>query len=82
LIWRVAYFGEYPKFDPDQTLVSDIVYAFRMPAFLFTCPITRAKVQDWSDDDLSEDRYSEIVCKACNRLHYVNPATVLGQRGE
>jgi hypothetical protein len=56
-----------------------------MPAFLFTCPITRVRVQDWSDaDDLPEDQYDEVACKACNSVHFVNPKTgrVLGQRDE
>jgi hypothetical protein len=56
-----------------------------MGAFLFTCPITQLKVQDWStDDDPPEDRYDEFVCNACAGLHYVNPKTgkVLGEESE
>jgi hypothetical protein len=54
-------------------------------AFLFTCPITRFKVQDWSDhDDPLDDRYEEVVCNACAGFHYVNPKTgkVLGEESE
>jgi len=57
----------------------------QMPPFLFICPTTRAKVQDWSDDDdLREDQYDEVSCKACGALHFVNPKTgkVMGERDE
>jgi hypothetical protein len=56
-----------------------------MAAFLFTCPVTQFRVQDWSDDDDSaEDRYEGIDCPACARVHFVNPKTgeVLGEGNE
>jgi hypothetical protein len=56
-----------------------------MPPFLFTCPTTRAKVQDWSDDDdLREDQYDEVVCKACGGVHFIDPKTgkVMGEPEE
>jgi hypothetical protein len=56
-----------------------------MGAFLFTCPVTRFKVQHWSDDDdPPEDQYDGVECKACLGLHFVDPKTgkVLGEESE
>ena len=52
-----------------------------MAALLFTCPITRMKVQHWLDDDedVSEDDYEGVTCQACTAVHFVNPeGQVLG----
>ena len=52
-----------------------------MAALLFTCPITRMKVQHWLDDDedVPEDDYEGITCQACAGVHFVNPkGKVLG----
>jgi hypothetical protein len=57
----------------------------QMPPFVFTCPTTQAKVQDWSDgDDTPADQYDAVVCKACGALHFVNRKTgkVMGEREE
>ena len=45
-----------------------------MAALLFTCPITRMKVQHWLDDDedVSEDDYEGVTCQACAGVHFVN----------
>ena len=44
-----------------------------MAALLFTCPITRMRVQHWLDDEnASEDDYEEIACHACGSVHFVN----------
>ena len=56
-----------------------------MAALLFTCPVTRMKVQHWLDDDrdASEDDYEEITCQACGSVHFVNwKGKVLGGDGE
>ena len=62
-----------------------IAYEAHMAAFVFTCPITKLKVQDWSDDDdPPEDQYDERACAACAGVHFVNPKTgkVLGEQNE
>ena len=54
-------------------------------AFLFTCPVTGFRVQDWSDDDDPSDKqYQGIDCPACTNVHFVNAKTgkVLGERNE
>jgi hypothetical protein len=45
-----------------------------MAPFLFTCPITRMRVQHWldADEDASEDDYEGITCHACASVHFVN----------
>jgi hypothetical protein len=45
-----------------------------MAALLFTCPITRMRVQHWLNDDkdASEDDYEGITCQACAGVHFVN----------
>jgi hypothetical protein len=45
-----------------------------MAALIFTCPITRMRVQHWltDDEDASEDDYEEITCLACAGMHFVN----------
>jgi hypothetical protein len=45
-----------------------------MAALLFTCPITRMRVQHWLDDDedASEDDYEGVTCQACAGMHFVN----------
>jgi uncharacterized protein YbaR (Trm112 family) len=57
-----------------------------MPSLLFTCPITRMKVQDWldSDEDTSANEYEAITCQACARIHFINRKTgkLLGQEDE
>jgi hypothetical protein len=55
-----------------------------MANFLFTCPSTNLNVQHWRDDgdeDVSDNEYEAITCKACARLHLINRKTgkVLGQ---
>jgi hypothetical protein len=47
---------------------------FSMTALLFTCPITRMRVQHWlnDDNDASEDDYEGITCQACAGVHFVN----------
>jgi hypothetical protein len=59
----------------------------RMGNFLFTCPSTNLNVQHWRDDDdedVSDNEYEAVTCKACARLHLINLKTgkVLGQGGE
>jgi hypothetical protein len=50
-----------------------------MPAtFLYRCPTTRRNVQGWLADDPTDgddDAYVAITCKACKRVHMVNPET-------
>ena len=57
-----------------------------MPTLLFTCPITRMKVQHWldSDEDTSANEYEAITCKACARIHLINRKTgkLLGKQDE
>jgi hypothetical protein len=45
-----------------------------MAALLFTCPVTRMKVQHWlnDDEDASEDDYEGVTCQACAGVHFVN----------
>ena len=46
-----------------------------MAALLFTCPITRMRVQHWLDDDedaSEDDDYEGITCQACAGVHFVN----------
>jgi hypothetical protein len=45
-----------------------------MAATLFTCPVTKMKVQHWlnRDDDASDNEYEAITCKACSRIHLIN----------
>jgi hypothetical protein len=55
-----------------------------MSNFLFTCPSTNLNVQHWRDDDdedVSDNEYEAVTCKACARLHLINRKTgrVLGQ---
>jgi len=54
-----------------------------MAATLFTCPVTKTKVQHWlnRDDDASDNEYEAITCKACSRIHLINRKTgkLLGQ---
>jgi uncharacterized protein YbaR (Trm112 family) len=58
-----------------------------MPTLLlFSCPITRMKVQHWldSDEDTSANEYEAITCQACARIHLINRKTgkLLGQEDE
>jgi hypothetical protein len=51
---------------------------WRMPAFLFRCPITGLQVQGWTDNDpseTSEHTFESITCHACGQVHLVNPKT-------
>jgi hypothetical protein len=54
-----------------------------MAHFLFTCPATSIKVQQWLDDDQAapENEYEVIACPARARLHFLNQKTgkLLGQ---
>jgi len=72
------------SFDSDQRRrlsVGDLRYLaastadiVMMAALLFTCPITRMRVQHWLDDDedASEDDYERVTCQACAGVHFVN----------
>jgi hypothetical protein len=57
-----------------------------MGNFLFTCPSTNLNVQHWRDDDenVSDNEYEAVMCKACALLHLINRKTgkVLGQEDE
>jgi hypothetical protein len=49
-----------------------------MRAFLFRCPATRLRVQDWVTDDATErddDAYLSISCQACGQIQLVNLKT-------
>jgi predicted nucleic-acid-binding Zn-ribbon protein len=54
-----------------------------MAHFVFTCPATSIKVQHWLDDDedVPENEYAAVTCKACARSHLINRKTgrLLGQ---
>jgi hypothetical protein len=51
----------------------------KMPQFLYRCPDTGFRVQDFTpDDDGSEganDAFVVVTCLACGRMHFVNPKT-------
>ena len=54
---------------------------------LFTCPSTYLNVQHWrdeDDEDVLDNEYEGVMCKACGRLHLINRKTgkVLGQGGK
>ena len=58
-----------------------------MSNFVFICPSTNLNVQHWRDDDdedVSDNEYEAVTCKACARLHLINRKTgkVLGQVDE
>ena len=58
-----------------------------MGNFLFTCPSTNLNVQHWRDDDdedVSDNEYEAVTCKACARLHLISRRTgkVLGQEDQ
>jgi hypothetical protein len=57
-----------------------------MAATLFTCPVTKMKVQHWlnRDDDAPDNEYEAVICKACSRLRFINRKTgkLLGQQEE
>ena len=55
-------------------MVGDAGLSFQLPELEFRIDA----------DDLPEDQYDEVACKACNSVHFVNPKTgrVLGQRDE
>jgi len=47
-----------------------------MAHFVFTCPETAMKVQQWlNDDDALENEYEGIACPACTRMHFINRKT-------
>ena len=52
-----------------------------MPLFLYRCPTTGYRVQDFSAEHVSEDTYEPVLCVICKQVHVVNPATgaVLGR---
>jgi hypothetical protein len=54
--------------------------------FLFTCPATSMKVQQWldNDEDVPENQYEQITCPACTNLRFLNRKTgkLLGQDEE
>jgi hypothetical protein len=69
----------------DQKSSHPIGYKSRMAAFFFTCPVTRFRVQSWSDDDdPPDDRYEGVDCLACTQVHFVDPKTgrVMGEEGD
>jgi len=49
----------------------------RMAKFLFTCPTTLYRVQQWlvDDDNVSDDEYEVITCPACAKVHLLNRKT-------
>ena len=52
---------------------------------IFKCPQTGMNVQHWLDDDVPDDSslaYETVVCKACNRLHFINRSNgrLMGQQ--
>jgi hypothetical protein len=54
-----------------------------MAPFLYRCPKTGLKVQEWLADDTSGDDdgvYETVTCLACTRVHLINRSTgkVLG----
>jgi len=58
-----------------------------MGNFVFTCPSTNLNVQhcrDDKDENVPENEYEAVTCKACARLHLINRKTgkVLGQANE
>jgi hypothetical protein len=57
---------------------------FRMPLFMYRCPIARYPVQGFVAEDTSEDChvYEPVTCPVCHRIHHVNPHTgvVLGEK--
>ena len=57
-----------------------------MAPFIFRCPTTGFRVQDYASEQTSDDHnsYEAVTCLACNQLHLVNPATgkVLGEDDE
>jgi hypothetical protein len=55
-----------------------------MPLFLYRCPTTGYRVQDFSAEYVSEDTYEPVLCVICKQVHVVNPATgaVLGEGSE
>jgi hypothetical protein len=58
-----------------------------MSNFVFTCPSTSLSVQhcrDDDDEDVPDNEYEAVMCKACARLHLINRKTgkVLGQVDE
>jgi hypothetical protein len=57
-----------------------------MPPFLYRCPNTGYRVQDFVAEDVSEDpeRYEVVTCIACQQVRLVNPTTskVLGGEEE
>jgi hypothetical protein len=46
-----------------------------MSPFLYRCPNTGKKVQDWAADDAEENdlSYVQVTCLACAQAHPVNP---------
>jgi hypothetical protein len=48
-----------------------------MAHFVFTGLVTSINVQPWLDDDqdVPENQYEAITCKACARLHFINRKT-------
>jgi len=48
-----------------------------MAKFLFTCPTTLYRVQQWlvDDDNVSDDEYEVITCPACAKVHLLNRKT-------
>ncbi|UVO34696.1 hypothetical protein KUL72_24925 [Bradyrhizobium arachidis] len=55
-----------------------------MAHFLFTCPTTAFKVQQWldEDDNAPRDKYEAITCPACTKTHFINRKTgkLLGEK--
>jgi len=54
-----------------------------MPLFSYCCPITGARVQGFTAEDVSENphSYEPVTCPVCRQIHHVNPTTgkVLGE---
>ena len=48
----------------------------KMPGFIYRCPFTGSKVQDWLAEGFSdEDTFISRDCPACTRVHLVNAST-------
>jgi hypothetical protein len=56
-----------------------------MATFIFRCPDTGQNVQGWiaHDPEKGEGFYAAVACRACNKIHLVDPETgnVLGTDG-
>ena len=58
-----------------------IAYSPAMTPFLYRCPNTGQTVQGFVAEEVPNDAYEAITCRACRQNHFVNPTTgkVLGE---